>query len=72
MEIVDKTKEQWQLGDIIKSKNGTIGIMIKDDDDRYIIMDITGVDAYRIRNFYGDKDLVELQQNKLTVDFTSV
>ena len=34
MKIVDKTKdkkeEQWKLGDVLKSNNGTVGLIVQD------------------------------------------
>lgn len=46
MEIVDKTKnkqkEQWQLGDVLKSDDGDIGMIIKDNYNNYTIIDFKG------------------------------
>lgn len=50
MKIVDKTKEQWQLGDVVKSISGDIGLIIQDDGYKYRLINITAdylyVDKY--------------------------
>ena len=41
MEIVDKTKKQWQLGDVVKNLSGDIGVIIQDNICKYRLINIT-------------------------------
>lgn len=44
MEIVDKTRnkqeEQWQLGDVLKDKDGYKALIVQNDSKKYCLMDI--------------------------------
>ena len=43
MEIIDKTnqqKEQWQLGDVLVTNTGNIGIIVKNNHQKYYLMHI--------------------------------
>lgn len=44
MKIVDKTKdkkeEQWQLGDVLKDKDGYKALIVQNDNKKYCLMDI--------------------------------
>ena len=45
MKIVDKTKdkkeEQWQLGDVLKGNNGTVGLIVQDRMQGYHLINVT-------------------------------
>lgn len=45
MKIVDKTKdkkeEQWKLGDVLKSNNGTVGLIVQDSMQEYHLINVT-------------------------------
>lgn len=44
MKIIDKTnqqKEQWQLGDVVKSNRGLLALIVQNDDLNYCLMNIT-------------------------------
>ncbi|PJZ07735.1 hypothetical protein BHU41_11020 [Lactobacillus crispatus] len=45
MKIVDKTKdkkeEQWQLGDVLKDNNGTVGLIVQDCMQGYHLINVT-------------------------------
>lgn len=44
MEIIDKTKnkkEQWQLGDVLVTNTGNIGLIVKNSNAEYCLMNIT-------------------------------
>ena len=80
MKIIDKTKdkkeEQWQLGDVIKNSDGGFGLIVKDNNGSYCMMDITpnANDTYHTDDMgiWGDAEttLPELQYSKRLVDDT--
>ncbi|MCZ3944394.1 hypothetical protein RON44_00290 [Lactobacillus gasseri] len=41
MKIIYKQEEQWQLGDVVKSISGDIGVIIQDDICNYRMINIT-------------------------------
>lgn len=80
MEIVDKTKEkteeQWKLGDVVKNSNDNFGLIVKDNNGNYCLMDITPNDnnTYRTDNIgiwgCAKTTLPELQHRRSLVDDT--
>lgn len=80
MEFIDKTKdkkeEQWQLGDVIKNSDGDFGLIVKDNNGRYCMMDITpnANDTYQTDDTgiwgYAETTLRELQYSRRLVDDT--
>lgn len=63
MKIVDKTKdkkeEQWQLGDVLKDNNGTVGLIVQDHMQGYHLINVT--DNSIFTNEYDT--LTDLQTN---------
>lgn len=41
MEIVDKREEHWQVGDVVKSNNGTVGLIVQDRMQGYHLINVT-------------------------------
>lgn len=69
MKITDKgnkQEEQWQLGDVLKSDYGDIGMIIKDNYDNYTIIYLTGdvMGSFSIYGADGHDSISNLQKNK--------
>lgn len=40
MEITNKRNEKWQLGDVLVDEDNHVGLIVKNDDEKYCLMDI--------------------------------
>lgn len=59
MEIIDKREEHWQVGDVVKSNDGTVGLIVQDFMQEYYLINVTDNSI-----FIGKYDnLTDLQTN---------
>ena len=56
MEITNKRNERWQLGDVLVDEDNHVGLIVKNDDEKYCLMDIDpdNKENYSTISSYGD------------------
>lgn len=56
MEVINKRNEKWQLGDVLADDYSHVGLIVKNDDGEYCLIDIVpdNKGSYSTISHYGN------------------